>query len=345
MRVMAAATVAWLNIKKLYILEPTFPEVMDSSTLVEVKGVFLRYGSNRVLQGLDMDINRGEIFGITGVSGSGKSTLLNLLSGLLMPDAGTICYSQILLGEKNIKPLDLKHNKRLIRNFIGFSTQDPSFYEELTIAENLDFFGTMYSVPREIRKRNIDSLIEVMGLKDARNRTAKSLSGGMRKRLDIAIAMIHNPKILFLDEPTSDLDPILRNKMWALLKLVNQKGMTVVVSSHFLNEIEELCSTIGILHKGKIIRLIQKKVGSFVDEWVEVVAEPKNYEALVGELLKKGSLKPEEINLDRGRLLIKGTEKGLKEILVPPAKALGLTSLRVKTTSQTLDEIFKKTVE
>ncbi|MBW2988249.1 hypothetical protein DRJ48_03120 [Candidatus Woesearchaeota archaeon] len=321
---------------------------MNTENVIEVKGLSVSFGKQRVIHGLSLEVRHKEIFGITGVSGVGKTTLLNAIVGLIQPDRGEINYSSIILGEKHPRPLKLRKHLRLIKNYIGYSTQDPSFYEELTPIENLDFFGAMYSVPRRIRQKNISILLELMGLREVGNKIAKSLSGGMRKRLDIACALIHNPKILFLDEPTSDLDPILRGRVWSVVKRVNQLGTTVVVSSHFLNEIEQLCSRIGILHNGRIIRVVSnKKQTKKGHVWLEVVIKPKQYEQLIGELLKNKSLNPENINYDKKSelLLVRVSHEGkFKELIHSTAKKLGVSITSIKRTGP-LKEIFMQTVQ
>jgi ABC-2 type transport system ATP-binding protein len=145
----------------------------------------------------------------------------------------------------------LEHPKEIKRLF-GFAAQRPSVYGKLTLLENLDLFGSMYDLSKDARVTNSKILLKLMGLWDSRNTIAEKLSGGMMKRLDIACALIHDPKILILDEPTADLDPYLRKQMWYLIRKINSKGTTIILSSHFLDELEELCDRIGITHQGKM---------------------------------------------------------------------------------------------
>jgi len=145
--------------------------------------------------------------------------------------------------------------KILIKKLIGFSTQNPSFYPRLTIRENLDHFANLYGIKEPNRTRRGNELISLVGLVDARDTIAANLSGGMQKRLDIACALLHDPTILILDEPTADLDPILRKQMWNLIRQINSRGTTIILASHFLTEIELLCTRIALLHSQHIVEI------------------------------------------------------------------------------------------
>jgi len=317
---------------------------MDKFPLVQAKLINKSFGHNKILSRLNLEIYPGEIIGITGVSGAGKTTLLNVLSGLVNPDSGEILYNSTILSKKNLQPLTLKKNKHKLKPYIGYSTQHPSFYEELKVYENLDFFGAMYDVPKAVRHKNIEILIQLTGLGASRNKVANSLSGGMRKRLDIACALIHNPKILFLDEPTSDLDPILRRKVWQIVKELNKQGTTILVSSHFLLEIEKLCTRIAILHKGSIIKTIDKpRAGEKQTSLLEIVVE--NNEALIGELLKQNAINPEDVISEAGSLSIRTLNPTkLKAEVSKLCNKLCLKLEKCTETSEGLREIFERVV-
>ncbi len=218
--------------------------------LISVNNISKVFEDRKVIDNTSFDIVSGEIFGIIGLSGAGKTTLLNLLVGFLDPDSGEIKY----LTQKN-KMISVKENPEIIKELVGFSTQTPSFYPRLTAKENLLHFGSLYGLSGMPLLRRVNSLLFQFKLKDAQNIRGSDLSGGMQKRLDIACALIHKPAILFLDEPTADLDPKLRRELWNLIKEVNDRGTTVVLASHFLAEIELLCSRIAVLHNKKISRI------------------------------------------------------------------------------------------
>jgi len=227
-----------------------------TQTILKVENVTKTFGKTEVLRGISLDIRGGEIFGIIGSSGAGKSTLLNTLIGFLAPTHGQILFSNPHLldfsnaGEESFRNV-LEYPKE-IKKLFGFAAQKPSVYGKLTLLENLDLFGAMYNLSADARETNSKILLKLMGLWDSRDNLAERLSGGMIKRLDIACALIHDPKILILDEPTADLDPYLRKQMWYLIRKINSKGTTIILSSHFLDELEELCDRIGIIHQGKM---------------------------------------------------------------------------------------------
>jgi len=215
--------------------------------LISFKDVTKSFGDNLVLSNVNLTIKKGEIFGVIGLSGSGKTTLLNALIGFVNPEHGEILYSP----EKDFISI-FEENADIKRRF-GFASQEPSFYFKLTARENLELFGNLYNLPKETIQKNTDTLLRLMGLFNARNTLAQDLSGGMQKRLDIACALMHDPEVLILDEPTSDLDPFLRREMWNLIQKINEKGTTIILASHFLDELETLCNRVGLLHNRRII--------------------------------------------------------------------------------------------
>jgi len=217
--------------------------------LIQFKNLTKQFGKKVVLQDVNFEINKGEIFGIIGMSGSGKTTLLNTLIGFLEPEEGDILYS----SENQYK--SVFKNSMDVRKRFGFATQEPSFYPKLTIEENLDHFGALYNLSKSTRKNNTEKLLKLVGLESEKDQLAQTLSGGMEKRLGIACSLIHNPELLILDEPTANLDPVLREETWNLIKGINKTGTTVIVASHLLEELEESCSRIGILHDHAVIEI------------------------------------------------------------------------------------------
>ena len=198
---------------------------------------------NPCFAGLNLQVARGERFGIFGPNGAGKTTLMNCMTGLLAYQQGSI----ELLGF----PLH-KSNSHLNRMF-GFVPQDFSFYHELTPVENLAFFGAWSGMRnREIKQRTTE-LLEILDLTDVRNKVVQQFSGGMKRRVNLAIGVIHHPQLLFLDEPTVGVDIQTRSAIINYLKLLNSNGTTLIYTSHQLSEAEELCNTIALVDQGKII--------------------------------------------------------------------------------------------
>ena len=211
--------------------------------LIQFKEVTKSFGKNVVLDSINLTIPEGKIVGIIGASGEGKSTILKLLASFYKPTKGEIFY----------KKKDIFRHKSIISKLFGLSIEDGSFYEKLSVKENLIHFGRLYGVKASILKKRVEELMNLVGLTYAKDTLAKNLSLGMKKRLDVGCALIHNPSILILDEPTADLDPLLREQMMHLIKQINSHGTTVILTTQLLLEAEDLCDTIAVLFNEKII--------------------------------------------------------------------------------------------
>jgi ABC-2 type transport system ATP-binding protein len=193
--------------------------------------------------GLNLEIPEGERFGLFGPNGAGKTTLMHCMTGLLTYQEGNI----LLLGN------EMKSHNKSVNKLFGFVPQDLSLYQELSPDENLSFFGAWYGMhSREIKKRK-DELLSVLELGKVGNKPIHKLSGGMKRRVNLAVAVMHNPKVLFLDEPTVGVDVQTRHAIVIYLKELNQNGTTLIYTSHQLNEAEDLCERIALLDEGKII--------------------------------------------------------------------------------------------
>lgn len=217
---------------------------MDS--IIRLQNVTKSFGKKRVLGGISLEIKKGELFAVIGMSGSGKTTLLNTLIGFIRPDTGDVLFN-FDKKEVSVFKKSVEFHQRA-----GFSSQVPSFYSKLTVFENLEYFGAMYNLPKQRAIATINSLLKLVELESSRDVLAGKLSGGMKKRLDIACALIHSPQILILDEPTADLDPILSEQTWQYIKRINSQGTTIILASHFLEDVERTCDRIGMLHNGQI---------------------------------------------------------------------------------------------
>lgn len=211
--------------------------------LIEFKGVTKRFGKNVVLDSIDLTIPEGKITGIIGASGEGKSTILKLISSFYLPTKGKVYY----LG-RNIQK-DISN----ISKFFGLSIEEGSFYEKLSVKENIFHFGRLYGVTRDLLKKRAKEIVALVGLEKAENTLAKDLSVGMKKRLDIGCSLIHKPTLLVLDEPTADLDPLLRRQIINLIKKINSYGTTIVLTTQLLDGADEMCDKIAILYNEKIV--------------------------------------------------------------------------------------------
>ncbi|MFT3945542.1 MAG: ABC transporter ATP-binding protein [Agriterribacter sp.] len=197
----------------------------------------------KLINNLSLHIQKGDRFGIFGPNGAGKTTLMNLMTGLLPYPSGSI---QLLDNE-------IKDNRNKIKTLFGFVPQDFSFYHELSPAENMEFFGAWAGLHKKQIKERTNELLTILSLNHVRNVQVKNFSGGMKRRVNLAIAIMHEPEILFLDEPTVGVDVQTRYAIIGYLKSLNEKGTTLVYTSHHLKEAEDLCNTIAMIDEGKII--------------------------------------------------------------------------------------------
>lgn len=211
---------------------------------LEFIGVKKRYGNKEVLSDITLSINENEVFGLVGSSGGGKSTLLKILVGMAKASGG-----KILFQGNDV----LRRPKFLIRN-IGFATQKNMLFDELTLRENSIYFGKLYGMRRKQIILRFKELTSLLGLDGFENLQLKNYSGGMVKRANLLISLIHSPKLLILDEPTVGLDPVLRDILWAYIHNINRSdGTTILVISHLLDEIEQNCNRVAILKGGRIV--------------------------------------------------------------------------------------------
>jgi len=206
--------------------------------ILVVKGLSFRFGRNLILDKIDLKVFEGELLGIVGISGVGKTTLLNSIIGFYPVPQGQISYNGSKAGISQ-------------KQLFGFSAQNQSYYPELTVLENIRYFASLYSTKND-SDQSIKKALELVDLTAHQDVIAKNLSGGMKKRLDIACAIVHSPKILILDEPTSDMDPLLRVQIWEVIEDINRKGTTIIVASHFLTELEHTCDRIALMNNKKI---------------------------------------------------------------------------------------------
>ena len=201
---------------------------------IQVRNLSKRFGTTHVLSDVSFDVKKGHIFGIIGPSGSGKTTLLKVLVGYTQKDGGTVRIE----------------DQQQLEHIIGFTTQNNCFYDELTVKENMEYFGSIYR--RSDLVQRVPWLLDLVGLKGFGKRLGKELSGGMSRRLDLALSLLNDPKILILDELTAGLDPLARKDILAKIRQINKQGVTVLLSTHLLDEVEDGCDHVIFMKQGKI---------------------------------------------------------------------------------------------
>lgn len=323
---------------------------MERLPILRVHHLTKRFGDKVVLKDISLDIYEGEIFGLVGCSGSGKTTLLNTLIGYLLPEQGDVQFRCDYFIKKKEKPskqvyASVYNQQKLAKNLFGFASQQPSVYPKLTVKENLKYFGSLYGLSRKALNSNIDILLSLLDLRSAEKTLAGELSGGMERRLDIACALIHDPEILILDEPTSDLDPLLRDHIWSLVQKINKKGTTIILASHHLSEVETFCSRIAIIKDGRIVDVespARLKTKYAEAQQIRIQTYPGDYSNIVKALRKPGS-KAFDFQIKGSELLIySDNPKDLIHELLHTLEILKEELIDIRVSRPGLDELFQK---
>ena len=217
------------------------PEV--SSSLLTVRGLVKAYGGKRVVDGLDLDVNSGGVLGLLGPNGAGKTTTLRMLYGFVEPDAGEIRYA----GK------ELRHHRDELKGWIGVCTQHDTLDHDFTVEQNLRVYANYFRPQVTEVQRRVAELLDMFGLTEYAKRPPRSLSGGFQRRLMIARSIVHKPRVLFLDEPTTGLDPAARVDVWRLVSHLRASGMAIILTTHYMDEAERLSDSINVLARGKTV--------------------------------------------------------------------------------------------
>jgi ABC-2 type transport system ATP-binding protein len=204
-----------------------------------------KYPDVKAVDDLSLQVSKGELFGLLGPNGAGKTTTINILCGLLKPTSG----SAVVGGH------DVQKEPAKVKELIGVCPQDTPVYPYLTGKENVEFFGNLQSMPKEKLKNNVNALLQKLDLLDDSKRRVGKYSGGMKRRLNLIITLVHDPEIAFLDEPTVGMDPQSRHAVWGFIKDLKKNGKTVILTTHYIEEAEALCDRVGIIDHGKLIAL------------------------------------------------------------------------------------------
>lgn len=310
--------------------------------IIEVKNLKKTYDNNIALNKISLFIKEGEIFGLLGPNGSGKSTLINILSGILAFDEGSC---KILNYEIN----NSKY-KKIIQQQLGMVPQDYCLYERLKVKENVNFYGRLYGIPSNEIKYRTKNALKRVGLWELKESFPTTLSGGMKRRLNIACSIVHEPKVIIMDEPTASLDPQSRDYILNTVKELNKIGCTIIYTSHYLEEIEFLCSRASILNKGKIIATgTGTELKKFLPNSSHIKITLKNPSSKLLTHISSSSLNP--INLYNGSInnntvidINCDSPAIVLDKLLPYLKAKGLIIEDIEIKNASLDEVFLRLI-
>ncbi|SHK36595.1 ABC-2 type transport system ATP-binding protein [Hathewaya proteolytica DSM 3090] len=232
--------------------------------MLVIKNLVKKYDKLTAVDNLNLELKKGEFFGLLGPNGAGKSTTIKMISTLTPPSSG-----DIYINEQS-----MHRNLTEIKKKIGVVPQGNNLEVEMTARENLELHGRLYGIPKNLRNQRINELLQFTELQDRCNDLVKGFSGGMKRKLMIARALMHNPDLLLLDEPTVGLDAVARRKLWDLLKRLKEKGLTVLLTTHYIEEAEALCDTVGLIDNGKLVeynspKSLVEKLGKYTVEYFE----------------------------------------------------------------------------
>ena len=300
---------------------------------IEVRNIVKRFGNFTAVDGVSFDVAEGEVFGLLGPNGAGKSTLIRMMTTLLEITGGTAL----------VEGYDVRNDPNKARRNIGVIPQAMTSDGDLTVWENLSIYSKLYGIAPAERESSINELLELVDLTQWRHAPAKNLSGGMRRRLEIARGLVHRPKIFFLDEPTTGLDPVSRVAVWEMITSIKEKrNLTVLITTHYMDEADRLCDRIAIVDHGKLVALDSPRSlknsipGSTVIE-AQFLNAPADWEQILGQLSGVNKVQPEGNHMYR-ILTDDGSRTTTDLVEAAIRKSVVVKSLTVQST--TLDDVF-----
>ena len=306
--------------------------MQDNEIAVKVEGLTRRFGDFVAVDNISLSVGKGEVFGFLGPNGAGKSTAIRMLCGLLLPSS----------GKGSVAGFDIMNQSEEIKKNIGYMSQKFSLYEDLTVEENIDFFSGIYSVPAQKRRERKEWVLAMAGIEDRRKSVTRTLPGGFKQRLALGCAVLHSPPVLFLDEPTSGVDPISRRNFWNMIYDMSKGGTTVFVTTHYMDE-ADYCDRLALIYRGKIIAegtpnelrkehmkkdVLEVEVDKAV-EAIEVLYSEKVEAAIFGSMI---------------HATVESAGTAMPEIRRVLEKA-GIAVRRIETISPSLEDVFVTLIE
>jgi len=300
---------------------------------IRARELVKEYDGTLALRGVSFDVREGEVFGLLGPNGAGKTTLMNILAGVVLPTSG----KAEVLGH------DVVAESRAVRELIGFCPQETVAYEELSALENMMFYAGLYGLPRSEAKRRAKELLDFMGLWEVAKKPVKEFSGGMKRRLNLAIALINDPRVLLLDEPTTGLDPRARREVWRYVEELRAEKRTVLLATHYMEEADRLSDRVAIMDLGRIVALdtpeaLKKTVGELSVIEVETDEPGEGLIKALSPLSENGKVLTGE---DTVRLYARDPDAVLPRV-IEAALGAGARVMAIRITEPTLEDVFLK---
>ena len=301
---------------------------------VTLRDLERRFGDFVAVNRISLDVSRGEIFGFLGPNGAGKSTTIRMLCGLLEPSGGS----------GTVAGFDIRTERELIKRNIGYMSQKFSLYDDLSVAENIDFFSGIYGIPRDRKAARKAWVLAMAGLQEHRSTRTGLLPGGWKQRLSLGCALLHEPQVLFLDEPTSGVDPLSRRSFWELIHQLANQGVTVFVTTHYMEE-AEYCDRLALIYRGELVALGTpgEMKGRLMTDQVLSVACERSHEAL-GVAAAVAGVRDAAL-FGRDIHLMTGDAAALEPLLKHDLEAAGFRVDKVERISPSLEDVFVSLIE
>jgi len=300
----------------------------NTGPAIEVQDLCKSFGNFRAVDQLTLSVMQGEIFGLLGPNGSGKTTTINMISGLSVPTS----------GEVRVMGNDVRHNARQVHQILGSVPQETALYEELTAWANMDFHADLFGIPRKQKKERITKLLELVQLLDRKDSRVGTFSGGMKRRLALARALLHDPQLIYLDEPTLGVDVQARRAIWDYILALRDQGKTVLITTNYLEEAQVLCERVAIIDRGKLIEVdtpehLKQTYGGSVIE-VETAPPVKDTTALralagVNDVVQEGT---------HLKITVQGTNNIAAQVITLLSQEGEIKDIAIREPN--LDEIF-----
>lgn len=310
------------------------PATSNNNIAVKVENLEKKFGNFTAVNRINFEVKQGEIFGFLGPNGAGKSTTIRMLCGIYSPTSGS----------GTVGGFDIIKDQYKIKQHIGYMSQKFSLYDDLTVEENIDFYSRIYSIPKSEREKRKEETIKLAGIEDFRKSLTNTLSGGWKQRLALGCAIIHQPGIIFLDEPTSGVDPITRANFWSIIKDMASRGRTVFVTTHYMDEAEN-CNRLVMIYRGTMIAMgtpEEMKTKTMKNEILEIVV-PKA-ETLMDKISKLESVRESALFGVNLHAVTYDAEKATKQIKELFAKE-GIRDYSINKIRASLEDVFVSLIE